>query len=708
MAKGPTDLLAFQLGQLGLDLVTNPLATPPGTLLTAQNVEFIRRAGYEGLGSRGSLTPLNWEELNGSVLAMAPIPIASPADLIVASVVIDPETVDVSGDGADLTAAVTAMNTSWVAVSTVPWVLITAGGVGNPTTSPTTLSYTVAPFTGTGNRIGKILVLGVGAMDTLLINQDDSHVSFYLGGDGGFYFGLDLAFIPFPDFPPLPDFTLYPWMFAQFTRAVIDPLQFTYWAGEYNSGTQQTPIFKWNGVFATPATHLSDVDGHVTTLVFQNSQLYASAVDRGWEVADNAGVPVPVSGRVVQIDTTTGAVTQFLDLFGHAHGDHFTMNARYDANNAYPVGWAPGAMCGLGDDCLGIMLAAHPPASTGLSPDPAVFPGWAWGPNNAGAAANNPWVGQMLPVAGNINDSTWSSSGGVPDTMNKPWVNPSVAGSFSGSPLFSILGDVATHLVRGKIFFTPLRSPVGGIQFDGVAYCSTMVKAGANPDGFGPYGGDPVSGGGFGYFVPGDHAMILSSVPSTIVAPIGGNNDHWYGLIADTGGSTVSMLNTGVLPDGARLTDPTAAGFGGAQKLGWLATNVGAGTSTPTNFISPETNHGVAWFSDFIIGPGGSLYVAYCSTDVVGGTVLSAKIYALASSVGASFLQEADVLVDFGAAYPGQPFIYLNTLYWPWVGQVDAPDTGFLLVRSGVGPWQMYRDGLTLTGTASAGLTVIT
>lgn len=174
MAKKQTDLLAFQLGQLGLDLVTNPLATPPGTLLTAQNVEFIRRAGLQGLGSRGSLTPLNWEALDGAVMAMAAIPLASPADSVVASLSIDPATLTVSADAASETADVTADNTAWIAVSTVPWLVLTGVVSGTPDTSPTTIDYDVLAFTGTGSRVGKILIIGVGAMASLTVTQTTS------------------------------------------------------------------------------------------------------------------------------------------------------------------------------------------------------------------------------------------------------------------------------------------------------------------------------------------------------------------------------------------------------------------------------------------------------------------------------------------------------------------------------------------------------
>lgn len=74
------DLLNFQIGTQGLDLVTDPLELPPGTLQTAQNVEWVRDAGLSGLGSRASLTPLNSPALAGPVLAAIAVPLPSPVD----------------------------------------------------------------------------------------------------------------------------------------------------------------------------------------------------------------------------------------------------------------------------------------------------------------------------------------------------------------------------------------------------------------------------------------------------------------------------------------------------------------------------------------------------------------------------------------------------------------------------------------------------
>ena len=68
------------LGAVGVDLVDSPIQTPDGGLLAAQNVEIVRTLGVGGVGSRGSLTPLNSVTLAGPVLATIAVPLASALD----------------------------------------------------------------------------------------------------------------------------------------------------------------------------------------------------------------------------------------------------------------------------------------------------------------------------------------------------------------------------------------------------------------------------------------------------------------------------------------------------------------------------------------------------------------------------------------------------------------------------------------------------
>jgi hypothetical protein len=78
MADDTLPLMKF--GVVGVDIVSSPYASDSASLLAAQNVENIRIQGLGGLGSRGSLTPLNSVALAGEVLAFAPIPLPSPVD----------------------------------------------------------------------------------------------------------------------------------------------------------------------------------------------------------------------------------------------------------------------------------------------------------------------------------------------------------------------------------------------------------------------------------------------------------------------------------------------------------------------------------------------------------------------------------------------------------------------------------------------------
>lgn len=74
------DVLNFKIGQRGLDLVNAPVGKDPEALEEAVNVEYKRDQGLNGLGSRGSLVPLNTVSLGGAIMALAAIPLPSPVD----------------------------------------------------------------------------------------------------------------------------------------------------------------------------------------------------------------------------------------------------------------------------------------------------------------------------------------------------------------------------------------------------------------------------------------------------------------------------------------------------------------------------------------------------------------------------------------------------------------------------------------------------
>lgn len=68
----------FSLGTRGINLVDEPLALQDGDLQNAQNAEFRRTAGKQGIGKRGGLARLNSSDLGGSVLGGANVPLPSP------------------------------------------------------------------------------------------------------------------------------------------------------------------------------------------------------------------------------------------------------------------------------------------------------------------------------------------------------------------------------------------------------------------------------------------------------------------------------------------------------------------------------------------------------------------------------------------------------------------------------------------------------
>jgi len=76
MAENQPD---YQVGQRGLNIVADPLTLPDGTLLKAENVEFVREGGIGGLASRAGLAPLNASALGAAVLAIVNIPIDTAA-----------------------------------------------------------------------------------------------------------------------------------------------------------------------------------------------------------------------------------------------------------------------------------------------------------------------------------------------------------------------------------------------------------------------------------------------------------------------------------------------------------------------------------------------------------------------------------------------------------------------------------------------------
>jgi hypothetical protein len=114
MADDTLPLMKF--GVVGVDIVSSPYASDSASLLAAQNVENIRIQGLGGLGSRGSLTPLNSVALAGQVLAFAPIPLPSP---------VDSATVDLmyrlTNEGLEY---------SPVPPATISWTLLLSWGVG--------------------------------------------------------------------------------------------------------------------------------------------------------------------------------------------------------------------------------------------------------------------------------------------------------------------------------------------------------------------------------------------------------------------------------------------------------------------------------------------------------------------------------------------------------------------------------------------------
>lgn len=68
----------FTLGTKGLNLVDEPLSLQDGDLQNAQNAEFRRDGGAQGIGLRGGTSRLNSADLGGTILGGAGVPLPSP------------------------------------------------------------------------------------------------------------------------------------------------------------------------------------------------------------------------------------------------------------------------------------------------------------------------------------------------------------------------------------------------------------------------------------------------------------------------------------------------------------------------------------------------------------------------------------------------------------------------------------------------------
>lgn len=76
----------FNLGALGVDLVTSPIHMPDGAWRLLQNAEFSTEESEGGVKKRGSLTKLNTDAAAGSILSAVnvPLPLSTVSYLVVA------------------------------------------------------------------------------------------------------------------------------------------------------------------------------------------------------------------------------------------------------------------------------------------------------------------------------------------------------------------------------------------------------------------------------------------------------------------------------------------------------------------------------------------------------------------------------------------------------------------------------------------------
>lgn len=104
--EGNGTLIEFQIGKVGVDLVSSPHHTDPGSWTQLQNAEFSTNQGRGGVKKRGGLSALNGTALAGRVMALASIPLRSAIDSEVGSsgiVLGSPAGFLVSSDGISFT-----------------------------------------------------------------------------------------------------------------------------------------------------------------------------------------------------------------------------------------------------------------------------------------------------------------------------------------------------------------------------------------------------------------------------------------------------------------------------------------------------------------------------------------------------------------------------------------------------------------------------
>jgi len=75
----PGKIDAYNLGDLGVDLVSSPLHSADGTMLLAQNVIVEPKGGQHAIAKRPGHTKLNTDAAAGALLAICPIPFADPS-----------------------------------------------------------------------------------------------------------------------------------------------------------------------------------------------------------------------------------------------------------------------------------------------------------------------------------------------------------------------------------------------------------------------------------------------------------------------------------------------------------------------------------------------------------------------------------------------------------------------------------------------------
>lgn len=73
-------LNAYNLGDLGIDLVSSPIHAPDGALLNAQNAAVSQQQGEHALTKRLGMTKLNSAALNSgaAIISIGNVPFAAP------------------------------------------------------------------------------------------------------------------------------------------------------------------------------------------------------------------------------------------------------------------------------------------------------------------------------------------------------------------------------------------------------------------------------------------------------------------------------------------------------------------------------------------------------------------------------------------------------------------------------------------------------